>query len=197
MKIDLSGKIAESLTNSGIITTEDKELYEYGLHHGLLMIINLLTTVVIGLLFKMVWQSFVFMLAYIPLRTYAGGYHAKTQFRCYLLSIVIMLAALFGIKQIPWTSSIGIGLTLCAVGIILYLSPVEDKNKPLNQVEVKVYGNRARLILFIEIVVMLVMIVLKQQQVAYCIAAEFVALSIMLILGFMKNKRLVKKLVSK
>ena len=91
MKIDLSGKIAESLTNSGVITTEDRELYEYGLHHGLLMIINLLTTVVIGLLFKMVWQSFVFMIAYIPLRTYAGGYHAKTQFRCYLLSIVIML----------------------------------------------------------------------------------------------------------
>lgn len=195
MKIDLSGKIAESLTNSGIITTEDKELYEYGLHHGLLMIINLLTTVVIGLLFKMVWQSFVFMIAYIPLRTYAGGYHAKTQFRCYLLSIVIMLAALFGIKQIPWTGSIGIGLTLCAIGIILYFSPVEDKNKPLSSMEVKVYGKRARIILFIEIIIMLIMMILKQQQVAYCIAAEFVALSIMLIFGAMKNKKIEKKII--
>lgn len=194
MKIDLSGKIAESLTNSGIITTEDKELYEYGLHHGLLMIINLLTTVVIGLLFKMVWQSFVFMLAYIPLRTYAGGYHAKTQFRCYLLSIVIMLAALFGIREIPWTDSIGIGLTLCAIGIILYLSPVEDKNKPLSPMEVKVYGNRARIILFTEVFIMLFMIVLKQQQIASCIAAEFVALSIMLILGALKNKNIEKKM---
>lgn len=195
MKIDLSGKIAESLTNSGIITTEDKELYEYGLHHGLLMIINILTTVVIGLLFKMVWQSFVFMIAYIPLRTYAGGYHAKTQFRCYLLSIVIMLAALFGIRQIPWTGSIGIGITLCAIGIILYFSPVEDKNKPLSPMEVKVYGNRARIILFIEIIVMLIMMVLKQQQVAYCIAAEFVALSIMLIMGALKNKKIEKKMI--
>ena len=195
MKIDLSGKIAESLTNSGVITTEDRELYEYGLHHGLLMIINLLTTVVIGLLFKMVWQSFVFMIAYIPLRTYAGGYYAKTQFRCYLLSIVIMLAALFGIKQIPWTGSIGIGLTLCAIGIILYFSPVEDKNKPLSSMEVKVYGKRARIILFIEIIIMLIMIILKQQQVAYCIAAEFVALSIMLILGALKNKKIEKKII--
>lgn len=195
MKIDLSGKIAESLTNSGIITTEDKELYEYGLHHGLLMIINLLTTVVIGLLFKMVWQSFVFMIAYIPLRTYAGGYHAKTQFRCYLLSIVIMLAALFGIKQIPWTGSIGIGLTLCAIGIILYFSPVEDKNKPLSSMEVKVYGKRARIILFLEIIILLIMMILKQQQVAYCIAAEFVALSIMLIFGALKNKKIEKKII--
>lgn len=188
MKISLAERITDSFTNSGIIDAQERELYEYGLHHGLLMVVNLITTIIIGIIFGMVWESIVFMLAYIPLRTYAGGYHAKTQFRCYLLSIVLIWAALLGIKLIPWTGFICLMITLCAAAIIFFLAPVEDSNKPLSQVEIKVYGKKARTLLLLEFAILLFMMLIGQLYIASWITMVFVILSIMLILGEIKNK---------
>lgn len=187
MKLAISEKITDSLTRSGVITTEDKELYHYGVQQGLLMILNIITTFVIGLMFGMIWQSLIFLLAYIPLRSYAGGYHAKTQIRCYLFSIIIMSAALLGIKLIPWTSFICLTTSAFGAGIIFFLAPVEDSNKPLNEREIKVYKKRTRILLLCESIVMYISIILHNLQLSGCIAIVFMLLSTMLILGELKN----------
>ncbi|MDF2474337.1 MAG: putative processing-secretion protein [Anaerocolumna sp.] len=156
MRIPVSKRITYSLANGGVITSQDKDLYTYGLKQGLLMIINLYTALIIALIFGMVWQSLIFLLAYIPLRSYAGGYHAKTQLRCYLLSIVIILATLLGIKLIPWTSFICLMATLTPGGIIFFLAPVESGNIPLDHIEIKVYKRRTRTILLFEACILLI-----------------------------------------
>uniref|UniRef100_UPI00248B60B9 accessory gene regulator B family protein n=1 Tax=Anaerocolumna aminovalerica TaxID=1527 RepID=UPI00248B60B9 len=53
------------------IKEEDKELYKYGLRQGLFIIINLLTTILLGYIFKNVWQAVIFMIAYSPNGDYA------------------------------------------------------------------------------------------------------------------------------
>ncbi len=74
MILSISEKIVDKLTDSNIIESEDKDLYTYGFYQGFLIIFNILTAIAIGLLFKMVWESLVFLMAYIPpLRSYAGG----------------------------------------------------------------------------------------------------------------------------
>ncbi|MDF2611656.1 MAG: putative processing-secretion protein [Lachnospiraceae bacterium] len=189
MRISVTKKITDSLINNGVITYQDKDLYTYGLKQGFLMILNIITAILIGILFGMVWQSLVFLLAYIPLRTYAGGYHAKTQLRCYLFSIVIMSAALLGIKLIPLTSFICLIITLISGGVIFLLAPVEDRNKPLDQTERKVFKSRTGIILFFDIATLQLMLVLGQQQLSVCILMVLVILSIMLILGKIKEGR--------
>ena len=42
-----------------------------------------------------------FILAYIPIRSYAGGYHASTQLRCYILSNAVVVAVLIAIRLVP------------------------------------------------------------------------------------------------
>ena len=188
MKLAISEKITDSLANSGVITTEDRELYQYGVQQGLLMILNLITTLVIGLIFGLVWQSLIFLLTYIPLRSYAGGYHARTPMKCYLFSIVIMSAALLGMKFIVWTNFICLTIGLFAAGIIFFLAPVEDSNKPLNEREIKVYKKRTRILLGSEAVIMCIFLMLQNLQLAGCFAMVFLVLSFMLILGELKNK---------
>ena len=55
MAMNLLDRITERLIVNGAIRAEERELYEYGLQQGLLIIVNMLTTIVISFLFKMVW----------------------------------------------------------------------------------------------------------------------------------------------
>jgi accessory gene regulator B len=67
------------MAQSEIISVEDNELYEYGLHQSFILLANIFTTILVGWIFNMMIESIIFLLAFVPLRSYAGGYHAKRQ----------------------------------------------------------------------------------------------------------------------
>lgn len=184
--------MAEKLTNrfvaNGQIKNEDRELYYYGLRQGFLMIVNIVTMLIIGLLFKMTWQAILFLGAYSPLRIYGGGFHAKTEFKCYLFSIGLTIIALLGIKFIPMTSFIIFSLIGVGGILIWCLAPVEDANKPLDEIENRVYRKRARIILIIETGIVLLAVLLNFKEIASVISIAILVLSIMLVLGMKKNK---------
>lgn len=116
----IAGNVIDTLVHSDVVAPEDKDIHIFGLQQGLFMLLNIATTIMIGLVFGMFMQSLVFMLSYLPLRSVAGGYHAKTQLKCYLFSTVIVSATLLGIKYIPWTSFICLILLTFVGGIIFF-----------------------------------------------------------------------------
>ncbi|MBQ8010486.1 MAG: accessory gene regulator B family protein, partial [Oscillospiraceae bacterium] len=97
----LSERIVDGFEKQRVILSEDKEIYRYGVQQGLNLAFNFLTTLVIGAVCGMFWESVLFMAAYMPLRSFAGGYHAKTHLRCYLYSIVMITAVLLVIRFLP------------------------------------------------------------------------------------------------
>ncbi|MHC1746879.1 MAG: accessory gene regulator B family protein [Cellulosilyticaceae bacterium] len=187
MKHFVADRIVASFIDNEVIRSEDEELYTYGLQQGFLMVLNIATTIIIGVAMGMLWESIIFMVAYIPFRSYAGGYHAKTQLRCYCVSVLLVAGALLGIRLITWTSFISLIVTLTSGIIIFFLAPVEDSNKPLDQIEVKVYKKRTRIIFFFEASMLIFLILLGQQQFATCIVMAIAVLSGMLILGKLKT----------
>lgn len=179
--------ITQSLIDNQIIESEERELYRYGIQQGLTIVLNLVTTLLIGLLCDMIWQSIVFTVAYIPLRSFAGGYHAKTPTRCYIFSIALMFAVLLAMKLVPFTVFIcGIMLSVSGV-IILWLSPVEDRNKPLDAVERRVYRQRALLIWTFELAITVICLWLQIMPLAICLTATLTVMAVMLLLGQLKN----------
>ena len=80
-------KITQRLCEKGIISESDFDLYEYGFNMGITVLLNLISTIVIGVIASNVFESIAFFVFYIPLRSYAGGYHASTPRRCYFISI--------------------------------------------------------------------------------------------------------------
>ena len=187
MRMNVFEKITDSFIQNGVIPSEDKDLYTYGLEQGTLMVLNIATTIVIGIVLRMVWQSILLTLVYIPLRTYAGGYHARTQFRCYIFSIGTMSITLLGIKLIPWTSIICLMVALCAGSIVFLFAPVEDSNKPLDQMEIVIYRKKTRMILSFLLVVNLLFWILGQKQVLICITMAIGLLAMMLVVGKVKK----------
>ncbi len=185
----LIDKVGNRFVRDGIITEEDKELYTFGMQQGMIILLNIISTIIIGIIFNMVWQSVVFLLAYMPLRSYAGGYHARTQFRCYLISLFITVVALIGMTGLQWTSLTALFSVIISAGIIFALTPVEDANKPLDASEQELYKRKTRKILLLEILIALAFWFINK-EISVCIIMVFDILSIMLLLGIRNNRKL-------
>lgn len=183
----LSDRMITKLIQIGSIKEDEKELYAYGLEQGLFILLNLITTIIIGMIVGMFWQSILFMVVYLPLRTFAGGYHARTQLLCYLLSTILILAVLLMIRFVPWTDFISLSLVLLSSIIIFIFAPVEDINKPLDEKEIARYKKRTRTILISEMIITLFILLLGFNDIIPSIAVSLFALSIMLILGSAKR----------
>lgn len=137
----------------GIIKSEEIELYEYGFWQMVLIVWNVLTVIIIGFALKKVWETIIFLLFFIPLRSFAGGYHAKNAFRCYFLSVFFIFA---GIKiadlVVPYKMA-GIIIIVFSILIIWLLSPIDSENKVLDEQEKKVYAYRSKVILMMELAI--------------------------------------------
>lgn len=182
--------LVDTFVEQNIVKEEQKEWYIFGMKQGAVMLFNLCTAICIGLYFHMVWQTLLFLFCYIPLRTFAGGYHARTQFRCYVLSVGMILLALVCIREIPWSHLLSVGITVCSCMIIFCLVPIEDPNKPLDSLEVQVYGQKAKVILAMIVSVISLGIIRDWNMLIHSACIALGMLAVMLILGKMNLKRL-------
>ena len=145
-------RLVVKLIADGAIEEEDKEIYEYGFTQGITMIVNILCTILIGICMNMLAEDIIFMITYIPLRSYAGGFHAKTKFRCFIYSNLLVVLVLGLIKFLAGYTYFMLVAGIIGAGCIIFLAPVEDQNKPLDEKEVEVYGKKARRMLLLDIV---------------------------------------------
>ena len=192
-------KIAEKLVNwqirKNIIKAEDRPAYVFAYETLLLRIMNFLIAVAVGLLMKNLLGVLVFLAAYIPLRTHAGGYHARNSLNCTILSTIMIIIVAFVTKLsfvmdtpggVPVFFVLGI---VCYAGILI-MSPVADENKPLSDDEIKKYGKRAYMIGTAEAAVAAVCLWAGQPEVAAVLILVLVIMAFMLLLGIFNNKRL-------
>lgn len=182
--------LADKLEESHIIKNEDRELYVYGLNQGMMIILNLCTTLIVGLVLHTTVLLLIFSSAYIPLRSYAGGYHAKTPLRCYVLSAIMLVVISMIMKYYSFKLPIIISILLLSSMIIIWLSPVEDINKPLDKQEIKIYKKRSIIILLSEAVVCCLLILFDAKYYCTPISCAFLIETIMLMVGKLKNLKL-------
>lgn len=186
MKLINQSNVTNWLIIKGFANEEEKEIIEYGLYQGFLMLINIFTTFFLGFIFNVFWQSIIFLISYMLLRTYAGGYHANTKNRCYILSVVIMIICFFLINNFELTIKFGVLLSAISGILIFTLAPVANDVKPLEEVEVKIYKNKARKIFVIEFAIAIIAEMLGQNSIFNTIVLSISTTSILLALGYLK-----------
>lgn len=184
----LSIKITDKLEANGTISKSNRELYEYGLRQMMLSFVNICTTLLIGIAMSMILEAVIFTCAYIPLRVFAGGYHAKTPQRCWAISAIMLILNLLVIKCLSDVSNWILVLSLIAFVLTIKLSPVDNCNKPLDEIEIKRYRLASRAILFLELAVLIVLLTLDAGNISSCVELVWISLSFMLTVGIAKNK---------
>lgn len=157
-------KVAEYVAiyfqEKGIIEKGQEEIYSYGLEEIFIEMFNILSIFLIGLLFGKVIETLIFVIVFRILRSYTGGYHAKTPWRCYVLTMLTVIIAL-SIIRYPIVVSRNVSIVLWVLsGIAIFLwAPVEAENKPLDQLEIKIYGKKAKIIWCLETICFLVSLI--------------------------------------
>lgn len=184
----LSVKITDILESNGVIQKSGRNLCAYGLRQIFSSLLNVITMLLIGFAMGMVIPALAFTLGYIPIRVYAGGYHASTPKRCWAVSAVMLFAVLCVLKYMPelYNNYLTV-LSLIACIVIIMLSPVEDANKPLDKKEIKVYHTRTVITVCIEIAAAVFLYVLKLNDVLAAVEMAWLALCIILVIGKIKN----------
>lgn len=120
------------------------DLYEYAVYIILSSAFHIITVIALGLCFNLLVESLVFYFSYIAIRKFAGGYHAKTPTRCYIVSIITIVLMLCIIKWILIINYLSIYYSLffselVCVLILCFLSPLDTENKLLNGKERTIY----------------------------------------------------------
>ena len=120
------------------------DLYEYAVYIILAPAFHIITIIALGLCFNLLVESLVFYLSFIVIRKFAGGYHAKTPTRCYIISIITIVLMLCIIKWILIINYLSIYYSLffselVCVLILCFLSPLDTENKLLNGKERTIY----------------------------------------------------------
>lgn len=179
--------ITRKLQKNNTIDDEHYEICRYGLQQGLNIILNVVTTLAIGVVLGMLWQAILFTVFYIPLRSNAGGYHAKTAIRCYLYSILLMISVLLAMEHLILSRFACIIMLFISCIIIFTFAPVEDSNKPLDSTEQFVYRKRTYLITVLEIVIFIVSFMLRMEQVSISVIWVFAIMSAVLLAGKCKS----------
>ena len=183
----LTKRFIQLLIVKNIIKDKDKNIYVYGFNQLLFTGLNLITVIILGVIFNKLMDSIIFMCTYIPIRVYAGGYHAKTHLKCYIFSIIMLSIILFILKINLISLHISLILVLISSILILFLSPVEDKNKPLDKLEKKVYKKRTIRNFIIALIVLLIFLLLNKSSIIISMSLAFTCNGIMLILGKLNN----------
>ena len=123
---------------------EKEEIIRYGLDRIKSICTMTFVTLLMGCIFQVFFQSIIFLVCFIALRKYAGGYHADTQNRCYVISTAIIAVALLAIRYMSDGSDNEIFILLQSLNFILlyFLVPVDNKNHRLEYWEKEKYSSR-------------------------------------------------------
>lgn len=179
----VANKITDKLSLNGFFAPEERDVCFFGLQQGLHFIFTTMLILIIGIVTRNLLFVTVFLIAYIPLRSFAGGYHAANRFNCNLASC-FMVVAMIVVFETLFISNVLLFVLLLFFGVsIIVICPIGCKSKPLDKLEVKVYGKRTRIICTFEIYIAAVAILVDIPIVPLAIFLALVAVLILLILG--------------
>lgn len=137
---NISRELSTLLAARKIISIENIDAYAYGLELFFFKFIFYILVLILSLLSNTFFVSMLFVLIYLGLRQYSGGYHCKTSEMCMVVSLLIYLILicmyLFCIDEIAIVLEI---FSILSCIVISIFAPVENKNKILDKTEKRKY----------------------------------------------------------
>lgn len=147
--------ISDTLCSHKIIKYEEIDIFKYGLQCFTISVLEILSILVISLFVGNFLYTVIFFLAFIPLRMYAGGYHADTKLKCYivLLIVYITFSVLMNFITYDIITIVIPSSAIITILTILKYSPIINKKKKVNSIEKNNYRKISIVILFAELII--------------------------------------------
>lgn len=176
--------LSRRMVERGIIKEEEQGIYQFGIRNGLIILLNIFTAFLIGIFTGKLWIVCVFTIAFMTLRSYTGGYHSDSRVFCYIGSNLVLFVPIYTEELFTMMSdAVRIMLLAVAAGVILFYSPMDSKNRKLDEKEQKHFGRRARIITVVQIMIFGVLYYLELTEYAYAIYASLCIIALLMLIG--------------
>lgn len=116
----------------GVVPQEDEEIYVYGWTMLLFSVGSFTAILAVGAFLGQLLGTVLFLIFFTFLRSYAGGYHADSFGRCFLLTMTFYSCSFlfhFYLPESYWDWAVLI-LLLISVFITYVWAPIDHPNKP-------------------------------------------------------------------
>lgn len=174
----------------GLIKEEDISVYRYGYTLMLEMFVNFAIAIIIGFIANKIMMISIFLLAFIPLRSFAGGYHADKAWKCVILSNSVIIVAIWVVQFMCSVNLLTLFVLMEVVlGIIIIkMAPVQSINKKLSELEVAYYKKTVLLIYIVETLIEMLIYLYGYRNIAYVILNTHIVVTISLMIGKYQGK---------
>ena len=136
----LTNHIVDCQIASGKIKEEEGSVYRYGYTLFFEKLINIAIALIICLITGKWLAVGLFLLAVIPFRSFAGGWHAKEFWQCAILSNLMIVIMLICIEKLCITKEIVyVIFEVITLLALIFIIPTQNPNKKLSQNELKKY----------------------------------------------------------
>ncbi len=136
----LSAKILSFISKSMQIESDMKSVYQYGFEITISSILNITLVLICSLAVRDIFAGIIYLFIFIFLRSFTGGYHATTYFRCNLALIVAFFITFAAYKIIAchmYPVYVCEVISLLNLIPIVIFSPVKNKHKPLDDLQIE------------------------------------------------------------
>ncbi|WP_349673484.1 accessory gene regulator B family protein [Lacrimispora sp.] len=187
----ISEDIVSWQIKKNLLKDDQRALYLYAYEILLSQIINIVVAVLIAVIMRAPMPVFVFLASYIPLRSYCGGYHARTNGVCTVVSAILILIVCLLEKYIVGTAALILPIAVFLIsGILIFIfAPVPDRNKLLDEEETIRYRSKSRQFWLMEVIVGAIFWFVNM-RVCVVLAICHMLLSVMLVYGVLKNNKM-------
>lgn len=181
----IATKITKTMLASKIIAEDMFDIYVYGVELLLSFLFNTTIIMIAGILLGRILQTLLFLLIFVLLRSFTGGYHANTYGVCTFVTFlvyggVLLLSELF----VPSLLFYGV-LTIVGVALLLAWVPIEHPNKKITEKKKSKYKHIS-LVLFLIFITVGALLCHADLQLN---AVVFFTLTADLLLLFVKNRK--------
>ena len=146
----------------GTIQERDRKVYEYGYQLMIEAFINVIISLLLGAVLGCFKEVVFFLIVFMPLRSFCGGYHAAKTWQCTVLSNLVVLLVIVVLKvsllsgiitPVYILGDIAIG------GMIVLFAPVDNENRRLGEKERRRYKMTASVIMSVEALLCIILCV--------------------------------------
>ena len=168
------------LINNGAINEEDYELYEYAIYSLFFLWSPMIMAIIFGMILKITIKAIIFIIPFMLIRKYSGGYHAKNISVCLVSSCILMIIFLIILKYIKVSIALNV-ITCFSALIIAIFSPVDSENRRLEDAEAKRFNKISIIITFFVLLVYWLIQLTTWRDYSACFGLSLILTAILMI----------------
>ena len=134
---NLAKKITTKFIDHKIIKSDDREIYNYCFETTIVILLSYSLLFILSMIFNEFMSTLIFIISFSSFRKVCGGYHADNYLKCGIMSLASYLFLIFTIKNLNIIFEISTLTLVLGALTIMFLSPIQDDNKPFTDKQYK------------------------------------------------------------